>query len=294
MTNTIVIAHYDEDLNWCLNLDTNFNIKIYSKTNKNYNFIDFNKGQEVPMYIKYIIDNYYNLPDKILFLHGHQMSYHQDFSSDYIIKNVNWNISNYFSVNRRNSYQEVSSSFQLSENSFNVWLRNNWYIFENELPFPENGLFFYPNAQFVVAKECILQYTIDFWKKLYNWIITTDLDNVITSRIFEYAWHYIFTKNTNEKIINDVFINKNLKTLSTSLINLKMENEKIHINPSVDIGDCLIEIKNLKTELSIYKCNMTILNGLSYWIQPGPNKHELPGIIISIYKNSILPLHHAL
>ena len=67
-----------------------------------------------------------------------------------------------------------------------------------------------------------------------------------------------------------------------------MQDEKIHINPSIDIGECVIEIKNIKNELLLSKSNMSILNGSTYWISPGPKKNELPGIIVSIYKNSLL------
>ena len=287
MKTAVVVAHYDENLNWCLNLDSSFNIIIYSKTNRNYHFIDHNKGKDVPMYLKYIIDNYHNLPDKILFLHGHQMSYHQDFPSDYIIKNVDWNSSEYFSVNSRNSYQEVSSKFSKSENSF-TWLRDNWSIFGGELPFPEDGLFFYPSSQFVVSKELITQYKKEFWINLYKWIETSELDSFISSRIIEYTWHYILTKNPKDQIINKIFINKNLKTLSVSLINFTMNEEKIEINPSVNIGNCVIEIKNIKTELLLSKCEMLMSTGYTYWVTLGQKKNELPGIIASLYKDLIL------
>jgi len=205
--NKIIIAHYNEDLNWVLKLNNEFDILIYSKTNKDYNMIDGNKGQEVPMYLKYIIDNYDNLPEKNLFLHGHQNSLHQDYPSDYIIRNVNWENSDYFSVNRRDWYQEVSDKHQISNNSFRGWLEKNWEIFQNKIDFPENGLFFYSGAQFVVSKKLIKQYDIDFYQNLFNFIQKTDLDSVITSRIFEYTWHYIFTKQNmeNKYDIKDIF-----------------------------------------------------------------------------------------
>ena len=241
--------------------------------NIRYNFIDINKGQEVTMYIKYIIDNYYNLPDKILFLHGHKMSYHQDHTSDYIIKNVNWELNDYFSVGRRGHYTELTSSSQTSEGSFN-WLKDNWYIFQNKLEFPTDGLFFYPNGQFVVSRECITQYEQSFW--------------FITSIIFEYVWHYIFTKNTHEKIIDDVFIKKHFKQLTKSLINFYMNDSTIYVNTNVNVGKCKIIIKNLENDVPIYVGNLEI-NNESYWIAPNSRKEDLKGIIISVYnKNSII------
>ena len=204
--NKIIIAHYNEDLNWAIELKNIFDIEIYSKTDGRFNIIEGNKGQEVPMYLKYIIDNYTNLPEKTLFLHGHQMSLHQDYSSDFIIKNVNWNLDKFFSVNRREWYQEVSENYAISPDAFKIWLKNNWHIFQDKLEFPTNGLFFYSGAQFVVDKSLILQYELDFWGNLYKWIQTVDIDSAITSRIFEYTWHYIFSKKTIETKYDNICV----------------------------------------------------------------------------------------
>ena len=287
MKTAVVVAHYNENLDWCTSLQNEYNIVIYSKTDRKYNFIDINKGQEVAMYIKYFIDNYNNLPDKILFLHGHQMAYHQDHTSDYIIKNVNWDLNDYFSVGRRGHYEELSSSSENSEGAFN-WVKDNWYIFQNKLEFPKDGLFFYPNGQFVVSKECITQYEQSFWFNLYKWLLTTNIEDRITSRIFEYVWNYIFTKSTHEKIIDDIFIKKHFKQLTKSLINFYMHENMIYVNTNVNVGKCKIIIKNLENDVPIYVGNLEI-NNESYWIAPSSKKEDLKGIIISVYnKNSII------
>jgi hypothetical protein len=207
----IILAHYNEDIKWFNNLNFDGNKIVYSKTinNNDKYFIPLNKGQEIPMYLKYIIDYYYDLPEKTLFIHGHQNSLHQDFSTDYIIDNLNWNLDSFFSINKRDWYQEVSKNYEISKGAFDIWLKNNWYIFKNKLEFPIDGLFFYSGAQFVVNKELILQYGIDFYKDLYDWIEKTEIDNVITSRIFEYTWHYIFTKKSIEKKYNNIFNGNN-------------------------------------------------------------------------------------
>jgi hypothetical protein len=205
MNNGLIIAHYNEDLVWLDKI--NIPKIIYSKTNKKYNLVPGNKGQEIPCFLKYIIDFYDNLPDKTLFLHGHRMSGHQDFNTDSVIPVLNWNLDSFFSINKRDWYQEISKTVYFDEGAYDVWLKQNWYMFEEYLPFPE-CLKFYSGAQFVVNKELITQYPISFYKKLYNWIQTTELTNFITSRIFEYTWHYIFTKNPIEKKYEhkDIFI----------------------------------------------------------------------------------------
>jgi hypothetical protein len=201
----ILVAHYNENIDWLKN--QKIKTLIYSKTIKEYNFIDENKGQEVPCYIKYIIDSYDNLPEKTLFIHAHKSSIHQDIDTDKIIPILNWNLDSFFSINKRYWYQEISKNISIDFGAYDVWLKNNWHIFENYLPFPEK-LKFYSGAQFVVDKKLILQYPKNFWENLYVWIMKTDLSSYISSRIFEYTWHYIFTKNPIEKQYehNDIFI----------------------------------------------------------------------------------------
>jgi len=204
MDTAILVAHYDHDIGWV----DNINIKkfIYSKTNKNYNFIEPNKGQESLCYLRYIIDNYNNLPDKTLFSHDHRMSYHQDFNMDDIILKVNWNADLFFSVNKRDFYQK-EISMNANREIYIAFLKDNWRLFEKYLTFP--SIFsYYSCAQFVVDKGLILQYPIEFYQSLVDFLIETHLDNFTTSRIFEYTWHYIFTRNSVERVYNysDIFL----------------------------------------------------------------------------------------
>ena len=67
----IVIAHYNEDLSWINNLNIPYSIYTHDNSLLTHNniFVEKNKGNEATLYLKYIIDNYNNLPDKILFVH---------------------------------------------------------------------------------------------------------------------------------------------------------------------------------------------------------------------------------
>jgi hypothetical protein len=154
--------------------------------------------------LSYIIDNYENLPEKTLFLHGHGNSYHQEYSSADLISKINWNAADFFSVNRRDYYQD-----KLEDENFG-WVIQNWNIFEKYLPKPEK-LIYYSCAQFVVDKKLILQYPKEFYVDLIKWIETNNISDYISSRIFEYMWHYIFTKNPIEpkRKYSEIFKNDN-------------------------------------------------------------------------------------
>ena len=197
----ILISHYNSDLTWVNQLKLPY--YIYSKNSKYQNYIDFNKGQEVPMYLKYIIDHYDNLPNKTLFYHDHLNSPHQDFDSIFIANNLNWDLDDYFSVNRREWYQTIDKNSKLEPEGLQ-WIKTHWFLFENHLP-EIDKLVFFSGAQFVVDKKLILQYNKEYYEYLYNWIKQTDVSNYITSRIFEYMWHYIFTKKNIEPFYNNIF-----------------------------------------------------------------------------------------
>jgi len=207
MKNTVVIAHYNENLDWVKNINPDLNICIYSKTDEKYNYYPINKGNEAQIYLKYIVDYYNKLPNKILFLHGHDNSYHQDFDSIFICNNINWDLDEYFSVNRRDYYQEVSKIFNPREYG---WLVNNWnYLFNDIIKLPDK-LLHYACSQFAVSKNLILNYPKDFYLNLLTWINLTNLDNSISGRLFEYTWNYIFTKNISEKKYENNQIFKNV------------------------------------------------------------------------------------
>lgn len=74
----IVIARYNENIEWIRNLDPSFNIIIYNKgaplqlyNMKNVTVINVpNKGRESETYLRYIYDRYENLPDATIFVQG--------------------------------------------------------------------------------------------------------------------------------------------------------------------------------------------------------------------------------
>lgn len=195
----VVIAHYMENLNWVEQIDyLRIPCIVYSKTNKRYNYIPENKGQEALMYLRHIIDNYSNLADRTFFMHGHKNSYHQDYPSLDLVKVVNWEGPlQYFNVNKREFFNILYKNSPPDARCY-FWLRTYWdLLFKGYFELPER-IEHYACAQFVVSKELILSNTLEFYQHCYNFLIHTEIDNYITSRLFEFTWHYIFTKSPVE------------------------------------------------------------------------------------------------
>lgn len=190
MKTGVVVAHYKEDLSWIKNVSSE--VFVISRTIDSPTRVMHNKGNEACLYFEFIINHYDSLPDKMLFVHGHQNSYHQDFPADYIANNLLWDAADYFSVNRRDYYQR--DFVNVSEWRYLVDNKN---VFEGHIPFPEN-LRYYSCAQFVVDKKCVLRHSKETYQHFNNWLINTNIDNFISARVFEYTWHYIFTGDITE------------------------------------------------------------------------------------------------
>ena len=79
MNVTVVVAHYNENIDWLKNIKYNVTviskIGIPSETGKN-------RGNEASSYLEYIIQNYNNLSDYTIFIHGHQSDWHHKTNMD--------------------------------------------------------------------------------------------------------------------------------------------------------------------------------------------------------------------
>jgi hypothetical protein len=159
----------------------------------------------------------------MLFLHGHETSFHQTYPSWYIANNLNWNKFDYINVNDHafwengdmqciweGDYEDCENNYR---RSYDLWLKNNWQdIFNNDLELPKS-IWFLGFGQFMVSKHLVLRHSIEFYKRILRWLETTDLDKRLyvgdpdkfkhsyaSARVFEYLWHYIFTGNPVEHL----------------------------------------------------------------------------------------------
>jgi hypothetical protein len=164
MSVILVVARYNEDITW-----TNYfsNVIIYNKGAKltkecNYNEVLLsNVGREGHTYYKYIVDNYDNLADYIVFLQGYPFDH-----SPNLINNLNKIYNNHISI-----------EFEfLSENVVDCNL--NGGVYHHGLPLiqiyeklfnerKENLDFrFGSGAQFIVSKQNILKRPKEFYLKV--------------------------------------------------------------------------------------------------------------------------------
>ncbi len=215
MTKIVLITHFNENVSWASKIvhETYF----FDKTKQSINV-----GLEHWSTMKFIVDHYYCLPDRILVLHAHETSHHQDYPGWYIANNLNWSL-DYVNVNTRRYEEQYFSKiydFEDIENnyrkSFGLWMTRNWSdIFTSELVMPDT-LTFLGYGQFMVSKSSILRHSKPFYERILKWLETTDIDkelyigdincfnrhaSYVSSRIIEYNLHYIFTGNPEEILL---------------------------------------------------------------------------------------------
>lgn len=163
-----------------------------------------NKGHEVMIYLTYIVDHYDQLPDVAVFMHSHQFAWHNDnlFSGDaaQLLRRLN--------LNRviREGYMNTRCGFgpgcpawmhpgALEEDESKqeeIMLARAW----GEL-FPDQEI---PSvlaqpccAQFALSRDRIRSIPRARFVFYRDWLLSTDLSDYITGRIWEYLWQFIFT-----------------------------------------------------------------------------------------------------
>lgn len=208
----LVVARYNENIDWITKINTNlYDIFIYNKgdkldTNLNYNIINLdNIGRESHTYLFHIINNYDNLPEKIIFTQAHPFDHvRKTFINE--INNFNNCFYNFFYFSKN----ILNIKYDINENKFIEFGNldgNKWTNFHNiDSPisitmkklfenFEEKNinLIFGTGAIYGVNKKLIMKNKKDFYIKCIDILNTSsNLKNPDEGHSFERLWCYIF------------------------------------------------------------------------------------------------------
>jgi hypothetical protein len=184
----IVTSHFREDLTWLKN--SKYPVVLIdhegaSPSPFKPSVIIPNKGTEASVYLKYIIDNYYNLPEYIVFLHGHEHSWHQ-YKDRHIldmIHNVKLSGGDYVSLNE---------FWAITDDDMNKIITKHWHVIEPWVgKQPKEYGHCWGSAQFIISRDRILRHPREAYVHWFQTIITSD-DDFNMGVMFERTWHYIF------------------------------------------------------------------------------------------------------
>ncbi len=182
----IVIAHYNEDLNWIHNLE--YPYIVISKGGLQKEQIP-NKGNEASSFLEYIINNYDNLSEYTLFVHGHRTSWHHKTNTDERVNKKLLFNKPYYNIN------ELKMDKQLVNNEEYIkMLEKNCNINYDR----KNKHTYRAGAQFYVHKDLILRNSKQVYQDFHNYLMNSKIGSFSTGRFFEYTWHIIFTHGLND------------------------------------------------------------------------------------------------
>lgn len=184
----VIIAHYNEDLTWVSNLP--YNAIVVSKNGMPAE-TPTNKGNEASSFLEYIIKYYDDLPECMIFVHGHQNAWHHKKNMDDILSVLDvWeheycNINDFYEVELK-KIPEYPESQVLLPQLFSIL----------EYPYTKEdvaNIKYRLCAQFYVHKKAVLRHKKEKYIALFEWIMNSPLKSYWTGLMFEYIWHIIFT-----------------------------------------------------------------------------------------------------
>jgi len=209
MVYKIVVARYNENIEW-LEPEKN-NCIIYNKGNPLHLGINEirirNVGRESHSYLRYIIDNYDNLPDVVVFTQGNISDHRGNNDVQYLVK-LKKEAQQYGKSRPFTSYRisREKSCFRPDFNKDNI--HDGWFLpnnYKNNKPilfhtwfrrfikkkYPD-PIHVYTNGIFAVHKNLIRNRPKAFYKKMQCFL--NHNSNPAEGHFFERSWYYIFKK----------------------------------------------------------------------------------------------------
>jgi hypothetical protein len=193
MSLVIVTSHWNEDLEWLKK--SKYPVVLIDKEGARPSWLTPqhiipNIGKEVSVYLKYIIENYDNLPEHVAFIHGHETSYHQchDRPLLEVIEQARINEYDFIPLNN------WGKTYAFADEPIDEYMKvvTMWSKFE--IPYNTPPLFFilgFPvAAQFIVARHRILRNPKSLYQKWYDKVMAND--SKYSETFFEIIWHIIF------------------------------------------------------------------------------------------------------
>lgn len=178
-------------------------IYVVDDTNAYYK-VPANKGHEAMVYLTYIIDHYHDLSDVTIFVHSHQLTWHNNdllFSDSVeMIKRLrSERINRYGYMNLRchldpgcPRHIELSTETDDINIPEAVIMKDAWReIFPGSTTLP--AVLSQPCCgQFALSADRIHAISRDAYIFYREWLLGTHLEDHLSGRIWEYLWQYIF------------------------------------------------------------------------------------------------------
>lgn len=190
----IVSSHFKEDLTWLKS--ANWDVSVIDHEGSQPPAFEPlvvipNRGNESSSYIRYIIDNWDNLPDYMAFVHGHEYAHHQKYKEPMLelIERAVLTGDDYIPLN---GYWLSEPSPSCVKSDYYLQIAKYWYLFEPWIKrYPNENLLTDACGQFIVSRNKIQRYPFEAWQSWYQALTHPDTHKEL-GFVFEYTWHYLF------------------------------------------------------------------------------------------------------
>ena len=205
MSLTIVSSHWNEDLNWLKK--SPYPVVIIDKDGSAPSdfvpaYVIPNKGCEITVYFKYIIEKYDDLPDHVAFIHGHETQYHQKHTQHFmdVISGANRRDYSYIPLNnefRIMQYRDYAPEPDpnIIPMKFTTW----WKKFKIPFPKPADNEFFIvdKSPQFIVSRERIRSVPKEVYQHWYDTFMNSEPGREIGGYVifFENIFSWIYGRD---------------------------------------------------------------------------------------------------
>ena len=202
MSYKIIVSRYNENIDW-LNSECE-NCIVYNKGDALHienEIMLKNVGRESETYLRYIITNYDNLPDVVVFTQARISDHKGKDDIHYLIDIKNEALSytksqNFMIHNDVGKCMHFDKTWNVRQDGY--YLKDNY---KNPIPFFEwfktnidvhypNPIYLYCNAIFAVKKETILHNPIEYYKRLIAEV--NHHNDPAEGHFLERSWYYIF------------------------------------------------------------------------------------------------------
>ncbi|PYI17490.1 hypothetical protein BO86DRAFT_407277 [Aspergillus japonicus CBS 114.51] len=201
----VVASMKTDDVSWLYQYFPEWHKSVYVVDDKKAQLtVKLNKGRESMVYLTYIIDNYDNLPDSILFIHPQRYQWHNDdpyYDGVPVLRNFQ------LPYLQKQGYVNLRCAWILGcpaeIHPYTDSHRDDVHVGE----YFKNGfkeLFPGEEVPEEVGVSCCAQFAVTSWKirqrpkkdyeRFRKWLTETKLPDDLSGRIMEYSWHMIFGK----------------------------------------------------------------------------------------------------
>lgn len=191
----IVSSHFKEDVSWLEDFELPY--LVVSKGHEYPNVRNFcvipNRGLEFGSYVWYLLNNWDHLPERVLFVHGHLNSYHQQMPMDESIR-----------IFSTSGFASLNGDFSLAIHRLrgeHPWFGLNfvemWRFLGLDFARPcPDVCAIPPCTQSLVSRDLILSFGKPFWDRIFQSLMSHDAHYHL-ALVMEIAWPTIFGFNSS-------------------------------------------------------------------------------------------------